>query len=63
MTSPALARSISRSVRDVLLAGLTGARGGVVLSVARPDARALGQPVVVLFIAASALGFRLGARR
>jgi hypothetical protein len=36
---------------------------GIVLSVARRDARALGQPVVMLFIASSALGFRLRARR
>jgi hypothetical protein len=138
MTSPALALSRSRSVRDVLLAGLAGAiapylvvlgwaalssavwrRGlrialfvdptpgwpagyvtagllwsgaagaflgagvarvlggpgaarwglwvalatGIVLSVARRDAQALRQPGVVLFIASSALGFRLRARR
>jgi hypothetical protein len=36
---------------------------GVVLSLARRDAHALGQPVVVLFLASSALGFRLYARR
>jgi hypothetical protein len=49
MTSAALALSRPRSVRDVPLgAGL---------------ARALGQPVVMLFIASSALGLRLHARR
>ena len=36
---------------------------GLVLSLARRDAHALGQPVVLLFIASSALGFRLRARR
>jgi len=36
---------------------------GVALSVARWDPSALVAPVVVLLIASSALGFRLGARR
>jgi hypothetical protein len=36
---------------------------GVVLSLARQDAHALGQPVVLLFIASSAQAFRLSARR
>jgi hypothetical protein len=36
---------------------------GALLSVAYADARSLARPVVLLFIAASALGFRLGARR
>src|SRR5690349_856434 len=36
---------------------------GVALSVARWDPHALVAPVVVLLIASSALGFRLGARR
>ena len=36
---------------------------GIVLSLARRDAHALGQPVVLLFIASSALGIRLRARR
>ena len=36
---------------------------GIVLSLARRDAPALGQPVVLLFIASSALSFRLRARR
>ena len=36
---------------------------GVALSLAWRDARALAQPVVVLFIASSALGFRLRAPR
>ena len=49
MTSAALALSRPRSVR--------GALPGTGL------ARALGQPVLVLFIASSALGFRLHARR
>jgi hypothetical protein len=36
---------------------------GVALSLARRDARALAQPVVVLFIASSAQAFRLRAPR
>ncbi len=36
---------------------------GIALSLAWRDARALAQPVVVLFIASSALGFRLNAPR
>lgn len=36
---------------------------GIALSVAGRDAPALGQPAIVLFIASSALGFRLRARR
>ena len=35
---------------------------GIVLSVAHRDTSALGQPVVLLFIASSALGFQLRAR-
>lgn len=69
MTSSALTLSRPRAVLDVLLAG-AGRWGpwaafpaGIVLSLARRDPHALGQPVVLLFIASSALGIRLRARR
>ncbi|MGH7349926.1 MAG: hypothetical protein ACREI6_07900 [Candidatus Rokuibacteriota bacterium] len=54
MTAPPL-----RAIRDTRLAALAG----VALSAALVDAASLRQPVLLLLIAASALGFRLGARR
>jgi len=73
MTTQAIAAP-PLTIRDGLLAGLAGAvaphlvalgvafAAGVVLSAAGVDAASLRAPVLLLFIASSALGFRFGAR-
>lgn len=59
----ALARALARRGTSASWALWAAFAAGVVLSVAGLGAASLRQPVLLLFIASSALGFRLGARR
>jgi len=60
MTTQVMAARPARTARDMPLAAFAA---GVVLSAAGAGAASLRQPVLLLFIASSALGFRFGARR
>jgi hypothetical protein len=63
MTTQALAAPPARTICDGRLAGLAGVlAAGVAQSTAGVDAASLPSPILVLFIASSALGFRLAER-
>jgi hypothetical protein len=59
----ALARALTRRGTSVAWGLWTAFAAGVVLSAVGMGAASLRQPVLLLLIASSALGFRLGARR